>query len=128
MRRGEVNDARLDPTEGAEQAGSRPVVIVSRDAINTASSAVVAVPFTTHRPGKRVYPSHALIRAPEGSLQTDSVALCEQVQVLSKTRLGGRRGAVTAEAIGQIGRGLVIALDLPLHLLPPGRRRAQLPS
>ncbi|ETW98927.1 MAG: hypothetical protein ETSY2_41915 [Candidatus Entotheonella gemina] len=34
MRRGEVYDARLDPTVGSEQAGSRPVVIVSRDAIN----------------------------------------------------------------------------------------------
>jgi mRNA interferase MazF len=34
MRRGEVYDARLDPTEGSEQAGIRPVVIVSRDAIN----------------------------------------------------------------------------------------------
>jgi len=31
MRRGEVYDARLDPTEGSEQAGIRPVVIVSRD-------------------------------------------------------------------------------------------------
>jgi hypothetical protein len=30
VRRGEVYDARLDPTEGSEQAGSRLVVIVSR--------------------------------------------------------------------------------------------------
>ena len=35
MNRGDVYDARLDPTEGSEQAGSRPVIIVSRDAINT---------------------------------------------------------------------------------------------
>jgi mRNA-degrading endonuclease toxin of MazEF toxin-antitoxin module len=40
VRRGEVYDARLDPTEGSGQAGSRPVVIVSRDAINTASPVV----------------------------------------------------------------------------------------
>jgi mRNA interferase MazF len=37
MKRGEVYDARLDPVEGSEQRGSRPVVIVSRDAINESS-------------------------------------------------------------------------------------------
>ena len=39
MKRGDVFDARLDPTEGSEQAGTRPVVIVSRDAINASSPA-----------------------------------------------------------------------------------------
>ena len=34
MRRGEVYDARRDPVEGSEQAGFRPVVIVSRDTLN----------------------------------------------------------------------------------------------
>ena len=34
MRRDEVYDARLVPTEGSEQAGIRPVAIGSRDAIN----------------------------------------------------------------------------------------------
>lgn len=38
MRRGDVYDALLDPTQGSEQAGTRPVIIVSRDAINRASS------------------------------------------------------------------------------------------
>ncbi|HWE60460.1 MAG TPA: type II toxin-antitoxin system PemK/MazF family toxin, partial [Chloroflexota bacterium] len=41
MLRGEVYDARLDPTEGSEQAGMRPVVIMSRDAINTNSTVVL---------------------------------------------------------------------------------------
>ncbi|WP_017324762.1 type II toxin-antitoxin system PemK/MazF family toxin [Synechococcus sp. PCC 7336] len=34
MKRGEVFNARLDPTEGSEQAGTRPIIIVSRDAIS----------------------------------------------------------------------------------------------
>jgi mRNA interferase MazF len=47
MRRGDVFDARLNPTEGSEQAGVRPVVIVSRDAINKNSSVIVVVPLTS---------------------------------------------------------------------------------
>ena len=41
MRRGDIFDARMSPTEGSEQAGVRPVVIVSRDAINKNSSVIV---------------------------------------------------------------------------------------
>ena len=55
MKRGDVYDARLDPTEGSEQAGTRPVIIVSRDAINTASNVVLVVPRTTYRAGRRLY-------------------------------------------------------------------------
>jgi mRNA interferase MazF len=92
VRRGEVYDARLDPTEGAEQAGSRPVVIVSRDAINVSSLVVIVVPCTTYRPGRHLYPSQVLLRAPDGGLNVDSVALGEQVRALAKSRLGRQRG------------------------------------
>lgn len=49
MKRGEVYDARLDPTEGSEEAGSRPVVVVSRDSLNDVLPVVVTVPCTTYR-------------------------------------------------------------------------------
>ena len=86
MKRGEVYDARLDPTEGSEQAGIRPVIIVSRDAINKSSPVILAVPLTSYKPQKCVYPTHVLIQAPEGGLDRDSIAKAEQVRVLSKKR------------------------------------------
>lgn len=113
MRRGEVYDAFLDPTVGAEQAGRRPVVIMSRDSINAVHSVVIAVPCTTFRTGRRVYPSQAVLRAGEGGLTVDSVALCEQVRTLSKNRLKGRRGSLSLQALGTIEQALRIALDLP---------------
>jgi mRNA interferase MazF len=113
VRRGEVYDARLDPTEGSEQAGSRPVVIVSRDAINDASPVILAVPCTTYRLGRRIYPSQVLFRAPDGGLTADSVALGEQVRALAKSRLGRRRGMLSAEAVAELDRALLIAFDLP---------------
>jgi mRNA interferase MazF len=113
VRRGEVYDARLDPTEGSEQAGSRPVVIVSRDAINAASPLVLAVPCTTYRLGRRLYPSQVLLHAPDGGLTADSVALGEQVRALAKSRLGRQRGMLSAEALAELDQALLIALDLP---------------
>jgi mRNA interferase MazF len=56
--RGDVFNARLDPTEGSEQAGTRPVVVIRRDAINANSPVVVVVPVTDAANVKRLYPSH----------------------------------------------------------------------
>jgi len=113
MRRGEVYDARLDPTEGSEQAGIRPVVIVSRDAINAASPVILVVPCATYRAGRRLYPSQVLLHAPDGGLDVDSVALGEQVRALAISRLGRRRGQLSATTMTQLDRALLIALDLP---------------
>lgn len=113
MRRGEVYDARLEPTEGSEQGGIRPVIIVSRDIINASSLVVLAVPCTTYRPTRRIYSTQVLIQAPDGGLDRDSVALAEQVRVLAKTRFLGFRGALSASALAQLERALLIALDLP---------------
>jgi mRNA interferase MazF len=113
VRRGELYDARLDPVEGSEQGGSRPVVVVSRDAINTSSPVVVVVPCTTLRPGRRIYPSHVVVRSPEGGLTADSVLLAEQVRVMDKTRLMRHRGALNADTLAKLDRALLIALDLP---------------
>jgi mRNA interferase MazF len=113
VRRGEVYDARLAPTEGSEQAGIRPVIIVSRDAINVSSQVALAVPCTTYRLGKRIYPSQVLLRSPDGGLDQDSVALGEQVRALAKTRFLRLRGILSSSSLAQVDKGLLIALDLP---------------
>ncbi len=112
VRRGEVYEARFGPgTEGSEQAGQRPAVIVSHDAINTSSSVIIVVPCTTYR-GRHIYSSQVLLRAPDGGLTADSVALGEQVRALSKTRLLYQRGMLSPEALTRIDRALLVALDL----------------
>ena len=113
MRRGEIYDARLDPTEGSEQAGVRPVIIVSRDSINAFSPVVIVVPCTTNRAERRIFPSQVVIRAPEGGLNADTVALGEQVRAIAKSRLGRLRGALSPRTLEQVNRALVVALDLP---------------
>ena len=56
--------------------------------------------------------SQILLRAPEGGLDVDSVALCEQVRALAKSRLGRLRGTLSAGSLAHLNRALGIALDL----------------
>jgi mRNA interferase MazF len=111
-RRGDVYDARFDPVEGSEQAGRRPVVVVSRDSMNEVLDRVIVVPCTTHR-SANLYPSRVLVHPPEGGLAVPSVVLCEQVRVLSTSRLLRWRGAVSHATMRRIDRALAISLDLP---------------
>jgi mRNA interferase MazF len=113
VRRGAIYDARLDPTEGSEQAGARPVVVVSRDAINQNSAVVVIVPCTILRPGRRIYPSQVVLSAGDGGLEVASVALCEQIRAIATSRLWRFRGNLSSPAIAQIDQALLITLDLP---------------
>lgn len=112
VRRGDVFNARLNPTEGSEQAGTRPVVIVSRDAINKNSSVVVVVPLTKAANVKRSYPNHVTLAKGEGGLTVDSVFLGGQVRAISKTRLLTQRGTLATSTMQQIDRALRITLDL----------------
>jgi mRNA interferase MazF len=113
MERGDVYDARLDPVEGSEQGGTRPIAIVSRDAINTYSPVVLAVPCTTYQENRRIYPTQVLAIAPDGGLSNDSIFMADQVRVLAKDRLLRYRGKLTAGSIDQLNRALIVALDLP---------------
>lgn len=113
MKRGEVYDARLGPTEGSPLTGTRPVIIVSRDVLNQFSPLVLVVPCVRHE-GQYLYFSHVLLLAPEGGLDQDSVAMAELVRPLAKERLGQLRGTLSQEAMTGLQRALQITLDLPV--------------
>ena len=112
MRRGDVFDTHLNPTEGSEQAGTRPVIVVSRDAINKNSSVVVVVPLTRAANDKRSYPNNVTVPKGEGGLTFDSVVLGGQVRAISKMRLLRQRGTLATATMQQIDRALRITLDL----------------
>lgn len=112
MKRGDVYDARLNPTEGSEQAGVRPVIIVSRNAINQYSPVIVVVPVTKAANIKRAYPNNVTIEQGSGGLTVDSVALAGQVRAIATSRLLRQRGALSTKIMGQIDRALRITLDL----------------
>lgn len=112
MERGEIYDARLRPVEGSEEAGTRPVIIVSRNAINHNSPVIVVVPLTDAANVRRDYPNNVPIPAGEGGLTLDSIALAGQVRAIAVSRLGRRRGTLLPETLTKIDRALRITLDI----------------
>ena len=110
--RGDVFSARLDPTEGSEQAGTRPVVVVSRDAINANSPVVVIIPVTDAANVKRVYPSHVVLARGSGGLKMDSVAKAEQIRAIQISRFVAYFGRLEAGTLSRVDEALKITLAL----------------
>jgi mRNA interferase MazF len=102
--------ADLNPTRGHEQAGQRPVLIVSEDLFNRGpADLVIVVPITsTLRP----IPSHIRLTPPEGGLKNESAALCEAVRSISKHRLLRRLGSVSTMRMTLVEDALRILLRL----------------
>lgn len=110
--RGDVFSARLDSAEGSEQAGTRPVVVVSRDSINANSPVVVVVPLTDAGNVKRTYPSHVFLPKNSGGLKMDSVAQAEQIRVIQVSRFVGYYGRLEKGALERIEEAIKITLAL----------------
>jgi mRNA interferase MazF len=108
--RGDVFSARLDPTEGSEQAGTRPVVVVSRDSINANSPVVVIVPITDAANIKRTYPSHVFLPKDSGGVKMDSVAKTEQIRAIEVSRFVGYYGRLEKDALARVEEAIKITL------------------
>lgn len=98
--RGEVWLADLDPTRGHEQAGRRPVLVLSVDAFNRGpADLVIVLPLTSRLRG---IPSQVRVDPPEGGLRHPSAVICEGVRSITRGRLvsrWGRVGTATMDAI-----------------------------
>jgi len=116
MRRGEVWLVELDPAQGSEANKTRPCVIVSNDARNTASQltgrgVITVVPFTKNI--NRILDFQALVPSESGNgLVVDSKVQCEQVRAVDVTRLSTRLGRLRREYMAAIDDALLIHLDL----------------
>lgn len=110
-RRGEVVKVRLDPVEGSEQGGTRPVLVVSNDVLNEALP-VLTVAVITSRKVERIFPTEVLIAPPEGGLRKPSKVLLYQLRTISKDRISGKMGQVGPEILSAVEEALRIALDL----------------
>ena len=109
----------LDPTKGSEQAGSRPVIVVSRDALNhitishNRTLVMVCVPLTDRVHLNKLYPCHVELKKGVGGLTKDSVALCEQVRAISPgDRLIRFMGKLDSASMKKIENALRITLGL----------------
>ena len=101
--RGEIFWADLNPVKGQEQAGLRPVLILSNDIFNEKSGTVIALTITS-QPQKAGFP---LTYELAGSrLPKRSWVKISQIRTLSIERLGRKIGRVNPEEIDTIIEGL----------------------
>ena len=108
--RGEVWLADLNPTRGHEQAGRRPVLVVSEDLFNRGPAGLVIVlPMTSTM---RNVPSHVPLAPPEGGVKNLTAILCEAVRSMAVERLVVRWGAVGRQTMAAVEDRLRILLRL----------------
>jgi mRNA interferase MazF len=90
---------------------SRPALIVSLDVRNELSNSVLAVPVTTNL---RPSPTHVPLPAKQAGLMHDSMARCENVSYLHKSRLsrGPLDGTISHVLMREVERCLLISLGI----------------
>src|SRR5271166_5403476 len=114
MKRGDVYWADLVPRSGSEQTGRRPVVVVSNDGFNQFPEwmSIIVVPVSSSVAQAKRGPSVVAVPAGVAGLRRPSVALCHQVTTLDRPKLTKRIGALPADLLGDVERGLRAAMDL----------------
>lgn len=101
--RGEVVWADLDPTRGHEQAGVRPVVVLSHDVFNERSGTVIALAVTSREPTAG-FPLTWELRS--ARLPKRSWVKMGQIRTLSTERLGSRLGRLSPEELTRVIDGV----------------------
>lgn len=101
--RGDIRWADLNPTRGREQAGQRPVLILSHDVFNERSGTVIAVAVTgqAQRAGFPLTLELTATRLPKRSWVKIS-----QIRTLAVERIGRRLGRASPEELAQVLEGL----------------------
>jgi mRNA-degrading endonuclease toxin of MazEF toxin-antitoxin module len=89
MKRGEIWLVGLDPTEGHEQTGRRPVLIVSPEAFNRVTKVPVIVPITSGRNFARA--AGFAVSLTGSGIRTTGVVRCDQPRALDLGARGGKR-------------------------------------
>jgi len=110
-RRGEIYIANLDPVEGSEQGGIRPVVVVQNDTGNHYSPTTIISPITSHISKKPDLPVHVVCQRIYG-LPYPSMVLTEQSRAISKTRMQRYVGYLTDEQMHLVSQALKVCLNL----------------
>ncbi len=101
--RGEIRWADLNPVRGREQAGVRPVLVLSHDVFNERSGTIIAGALT-RQPQRAGFPLTLELDAK--GLPKRSWVKISRIRTLSVERIGRRLGRAMPEALGQVIEGL----------------------
>lgn len=103
IRRGEIRWADLDPVRGREQAGRRPVLVLSANVFNERSGTVIAVAVTS-QPQRAGFP--LTLELVSAGLPKQSWAKISQIRTLAVERVGDLLGTASPEELARVVDGL----------------------
>ena len=111
VKRGEIYFAQLNPVQGSEQGGCRPVLIVQNDIGNSHSPTTIVLAITSQIDKARL-PTHVSIAKHESGLERDSVILAEQMRTIDKSRLKSKVAVLNARQMMQVNRAMAVSVGL----------------
>jgi mRNA interferase MazF len=113
IQRGDIYFVNLNPVQGREQAGHRPVLVLSINAINQLPLVVTGVVGTKGENITRDYPTNVRLLPEATGLPMETVFLCFQLRSLDPKRfLGSPAGRVSGEALQRIENAVRYCLGL----------------
>lgn len=93
----EIYFCSLDSTIGSEQRGSRPVLVISNDAVNHNLPVVTILPISSIKEGGSIYPTEILLPMEISQLPRPAVVMLQQIRTISDQRLVKRVGIIDDE-------------------------------
>lgn len=111
IQRGDIFYANLNPVQGSEQGGQRPVLIIQNDVGNMYSPTTIIAAITS-RIKRAKLPTHIELSAARFQLEKDSVVLLEQLRTIDKQRLMEKITQLDEEVMLQVDRAIEISLGI----------------
>lgn len=108
MKRFDIFYCDLGHNIGSEQNGIRPCIVIQNDLGNIHSPTTIIIPLTS-KIKKHKLPTHVVI---EGMLDKPSVALCEQIRVIDKSRLQSKISILPIQFQKKVEQAIAISLGL----------------
>lgn len=104
MKQKDIYLVNLNPTKGSEQAGIRPIVIISGNSMNENFDVFIICPISSKI--KNFTSCVVLKKSKTNGLQQDSEIITFQIRTISKNRLIKKIGEITNEELEQVFAGL----------------------
>jgi len=111
VKRGEIFFASLNPVQGSEQGGIRPVLVVQNDVGNQYSPTTIVAAITSQVDKSRL-PTHVKIGGAESGLKRDSLVLTEQIRTIDKARLQQKISELSPGAMSRVDQALAVSFHL----------------
>ncbi len=111
--RGDIYFVNLNPIQGKEQAGTRPVLVVSINALNQLPLVVTVIVGTKGENIRKDFPTNVRVSPEESGLPIETVFLCFQIRSLDKRRFPNQpMGQLSADKMLEVENTIRYCLGL----------------